>query len=72
MAEILDAADRDGQEAYVESSPDGNALYQKMGFETVDRVVVSVPVDNNKEEENTVQYSTDLMVRRVREREALE
>ncbi|KAL1971085.1 hypothetical protein VTN77DRAFT_36 [Rasamsonia byssochlamydoides] len=44
MAEVLSIADEHGDSAYLEATPDGNALYRKWGFETVDEVVVSFSV----------------------------
>jgi hypothetical protein len=55
MAEILARADADDVEAYLEASPDGNALYRRWGFDTVDEVLVSL--------EGGERFSNDLMIR---------
>lgn len=38
----LERADEEGTETYLEASPDGKPIYQRFGFEEVDRLVVDL------------------------------
>jgi len=42
LKDVLDKADAEGRDAYIEASPEGYPVYIKSGFVEVDRVTISL------------------------------
>lgn len=45
----LEKADEEGLESYLEASPVGKSLYEKLGFKEVGRLVLPSPENKNEE-----------------------